>query len=381
MLFHSSIRKELAHSFAATLLVLLTIVVTMMLIRTLSLATAGSVDPKEVMLVLGYTVLGRFHIILTMALFIAVVSVMSRMYRDSEMVIWMGSGRGLFGMVSPVLRFAWPVLLSMSVLVVVAWPWANKQTADLRDRFQQRSDLQRVEPGQFQVNASGNRVFFIDKDTANGTTGRNVFVSAIETRGESTVSAQAATISTQAGQQVLVLKNGQRLETTPNLESVKVSEFEEYVATIDDKLLVLTEDGAMKTRSTLELIRNPSLPAQGELAWRAGLVACAFNLLWVGMAVAAGNPRAGRSGNVAFAIFAFLFYFNMLNIGETWVGRGKVSMLTWMLSLHGSVLALALLWMLKRHRNISLRAWFKQRLNNRGAPVPPTALNTGRAAT
>ena len=40
MLFHSSIRKELARSFGATLLVLFTIVVTMMLIRTLGLAGA-----------------------------------------------------------------------------------------------------------------------------------------------------------------------------------------------------------------------------------------------------------------------------------------------------------------------------------------------------
>lgn len=377
MLFHSSIRKELAHSFAATLLVLFTIVVTMMLIRTLSLATAGSVDPKEVMLVLGYTVLGRFHIILTMALFIAVVSVLSRMHRDSEMVIWMGSGRGLAGMVSPVLRFAWPVLLSMVALVVMAWPWANKQTADLRDRFQQRSDLQRVQPGQFQVNASGNRVFFIDKDTANGTTGRNVFVSSVEPRGESTVSAQAATISSAGPQQVLVLKKGQRLETTPDLQNVKVSEFDEYMAVISEKLLALPDDGAMKTRSTLELIRNPSLPAQGELAWRVGLVLCAFNLLLVGLAVAAGNPRAGKSGNIAFATFAFLFYFNMLNIGETWVGHGKVSALVWMLSLHGSVFAFAVLWLFKRHENISVRAWFKQRLN-RQVHTSPVTLRTDR---
>lgn len=375
MLFHSSIRKELAHSFAATLLVLLTIVVTMMLIRTLSMATAGSVDPKEVMLVLGYTVLGRFHIILTMALFVAVVSVLSRMHRDSEMVIWMGSGRGLLGMVSPVLRFAWPVLLSMVALVLIAWPWTNKQTAELRDRFQQRSDLQRVAPGQFQVNATGNRVFFIDKDTANGTTGRNVFVSSIEPRGESTVSAQAATISSVDQQQVLVLRKGQRLEATPDLQSVKISEFDEYMAVIDDKLLALPDDGAMKTRSTLELISDPSLPAQGELAWRAGLVLCAFNLLLVGLAVAAGNPRAGRSGNIAFATFTFLFYFNMLNIGETWVGRGKISTLAWMLSLHGSVFVFAMLWMLKRHENISLRAWVKQRLN-RQVPAQPTPLPT-----
>ena len=363
MLFHSSIRKELAHSFAATLLVLLTIVVTMMLIRTLSLAASGSVDPKEVMLVMGYTVLGRFHIILTMALFVAVVSVLSRMHRDSEMVIWMGSGRGLMRMVSPVLRFAWPVLLSMVVLVVFAWPWANKQTADLRDRFQQRSDLQRVEPGQFQASASGNRVFFIDKDTVDGTVGRNVFISSTEPKGESTISAQAATLTTAERQQLLVLQKGQRIEATPNLQSVKVSQFEEYLTAIDEKLLTLTDDGAMKTRSTLELIRNPSLPAHAELAWRAGLVICAFNLLLVGMAVAAGNPRAGKSGNIAFATFAFLFYFNMLNLGEAWVGRGKITPTAWMLSMHGTVCVLSLLWMLKRHENISLRSWFKRQLN------------------
>ena len=35
MLFHSSIRKELARSFGATLVVLITVVMTMTLIRTL----------------------------------------------------------------------------------------------------------------------------------------------------------------------------------------------------------------------------------------------------------------------------------------------------------------------------------------------------------
>ena len=58
MLFHSSLRKELARSFGASLVVLVTIVMTMTLIRTLSLATRGFVNPQEVMMVMGYTVLG-----------------------------------------------------------------------------------------------------------------------------------------------------------------------------------------------------------------------------------------------------------------------------------------------------------------------------------
>ena len=54
MLFDSSIRKELARSFGATLVVLVTVVMTMMLIRTLGQASKGSVSPSDVMLVMGY---------------------------------------------------------------------------------------------------------------------------------------------------------------------------------------------------------------------------------------------------------------------------------------------------------------------------------------
>ena len=109
MLFDSSIRKELARSFGATVVVLITVVMTMMLIRTLGQAYKGNVSPSDVLLVMGYTVLGQLPTILGLGLFVAVVGSLSRMYRDSEMVIWYSSGRGLIGFLSPVLRFAWPV--------------------------------------------------------------------------------------------------------------------------------------------------------------------------------------------------------------------------------------------------------------------------------
>ena len=93
MLFHSTVRKELSRSFGATFVVLLTIVMTMMLIRTLGQASQGSVNPSEVWLVMGFTMLGHLPTVLTMSLFIAVVGTLSRMYLESEMVIWQVSGR------------------------------------------------------------------------------------------------------------------------------------------------------------------------------------------------------------------------------------------------------------------------------------------------
>lgn len=106
MLFDSSIRKELGRSFGATLVVLITVVMTMMLIRTLGQATKGTVSPSDVMLVMGFTVLGQMSTILTLSLFVAVVGTLSRMYRDSEMAIWFASGQGLASHLRPILRFA-----------------------------------------------------------------------------------------------------------------------------------------------------------------------------------------------------------------------------------------------------------------------------------
>ena len=192
MLFDSSIRKELARSFGATLVVLVTVVMTMMLIRTLGQASRGSVNPSDVMLVMGFTVLGQLPIILSLSLFVAVVSTLSRMYRDSEMVIWFASGRGLASLLRPLLRFAWPVMAVIAVLSLAVWPWSNTQIQELKTRYERRSDIDRIAPGEFQESANGRRVFFIDKESPDPQSANNVFIVTSDAKGEAVTSARSA---------------------------------------------------------------------------------------------------------------------------------------------------------------------------------------------
>jgi lipopolysaccharide export system permease protein len=365
MLFHSSLRRELARSFGATLVILFTIVLTMLLIRTLGSASKGSVNPEEVMLVLGYTVLGRMPTVLTLALFISIVFTLSRMYRDSEMIIWFASGRSLGGFLRPILRFAWPVLMVITLMVLLVWPWANQQVNNLRDRFERRGDLERVAPGQFQESSSGRRVFFIDKDTADGTEGRNIFISSTETDGRETVtSARSGRIEWDGDRQLLMLNNGQRLESRPN-DGLRVSEFAEYGTQIGDALPAGSVGVELKARPSWELLMQPTQANLAELGWRIGLALTAFNFVLIALATTAGNPRAGRSGNLFFTLFAFVFYYNLLNIGQNWVARGVIELLPYMLGLHGGVLLLTLLWFYKRHTGVSLRTLLAQRLGRR----------------
>lgn len=232
MLFHSSLRKELSRSFGATLVVLATIVMTMMLIRTLGLASRGSVNPSEVFLVMAYTVLGYMPTILSLSLFISIVGTLSRMYRDSEMVIWFSSGRGLADFALPLFRFAWPVLLLIAVFALVGWPWANSQTQGMREQYQRRGDIERVSPGEFRESAGRNRVFFIDKDTPDGATATNVFISSIERNMQIITSARSGRMEDIGEARYLMLSNGQRVSRTLDGLELKISEFDTYGAKV-----------------------------------------------------------------------------------------------------------------------------------------------------
>ena len=361
MLFHSSLRKELARSFGATLVVLVTIVMTMTLIRTLSLANKGSVNPQEIMMVMGYTVLGYLPPILTLSLFISIVATLSRMYRDSEMVIWFGAGRGLSAFLGPLFSFAWPILLVVAALALVIWPWANQQTQDLKDRYGSRGDLERVTPGQFQESASGTRVFFLDKDTPDNKSGKNIFISTVEKGRETVTSARSGRVVIQGESQFLLLSNGQRLENSIKGQQLKVSEFEELGNRVGATAAGTLDDSPVKARSTFALIIEPTRINQGQLAWRLGLALAALNFVVIAITVSSVNPRAGRSMHLVIALFAFVIYFNLLNLGQNWIGSGQVGFGTYLVGLHGGVMALALFWLGKQHNSWSLRSMMRRR--------------------
>lgn len=354
MLFHSSLRKELARSFGATLVVLVTIVMTMTLIRTLSQANRGSVNPQEVMMVMGYTVLGYMPPILTLCLFIAIVGTLSRMYSDSEMVIWFSAGRGLSALLRPLLLFAWPILAVIAGLALLVWPWANQQTQELKERYGSRGDLERVMPGQFQESASGTRVFFLDKDTPDNKSGKNIFISTVEKGRQTVTTARTGRVVTEGETQFLLLSDGQRLERELDASKLKISEFQELGNKVGGAQLGPQDRAPAKTISTWALLADPTAPHLGELAWRLGLTLAAFNFVVIAITVSSVNPRAGRSGNLVFALFAFIVYYNLLNLGQSWISSGRAGFLPFMLLLHGGAFAGALLWLGKQHNNWSL---------------------------
>jgi lipopolysaccharide export system permease protein len=346
MLFDSTLRRDLARSFGATLVVVLTIVLTMTLIRTLGQAAGGKVSPQDVVLLLGFTALGYLPTILSLSLFIAVVASLTRMYRDSEMTIWFASGIGLSRFVRPVLRTSWPVLLVVLLLALFVWPWVNQRGVELKDRYERRSDLSRVAPGQFQSSADGRRVFFIDRDTDDSRIGRNVFVLTLQGDTEAVTTARAGRIELEGSDRYILLERGQRNEQDLKTGEKTLARFESYRAQTDDKLSGAVAPSPPTARSTLDLLRQPTRAFQGEFAWRIGLVLGAANLLLLAIGLAATNPRRPGSWNLLLGLLSFVVYFNLINLSQAWIATGKAGMGSMLVAIHGTafLLGLLLLW-------------------------------------
>lgn len=361
MLFHSSLRKELSRSFGATLVVLVTVVMTMTLIRTLGQASRGSFNPSDVTLVMGYTVLAYMPTLLTMSLFIAIISTLSRMYRESEMVIWFCSGKGLSALLAPLMRFAWPIFAVVAALALLVLPWSNQRIENLKTQYEQRGDLDRVEPGQFQESSNGSRVFFVEKANEGQVTGSNVFIASTEHGKETVTSARSGRIELLPQGQYLMLNNGQRLESEVGTTNLKVSDFELYGAQISSNVPGYESNTAVDTLSTVALLQDLTPLHLGELSWRLGLMFAAINLVIIGVAISSVNPRANKSANVVLALFTFVVYFNLLKLGQSWIASGMLSFTAYLLLLHGSVFVLAVLWLAKGHNSWQWKTLFPRR--------------------
>jgi len=154
--------------------------------------------------------------------------------------------------------------------------------------------------------------------------------------------------------QMLVLQNGQRMETTIGKPDLRVTDFEEYGINTGQHKDVASETIEIRAMSTLELLQSRNNSHRAELSWRLGLVFSAINFVVLALALAAVNPRAGRSSNVILVLLIFILYSNLIGLGQVWVASGRVGLGSLLLLMHGSVLIASLLWLAKRNENWSL---------------------------
>ena len=358
MIFHRSIVSELTSTASAVFTVLFSIIFSVGLVRIIGQAAGGRVDSQAVFELVALTALVWLPIILTLTLFVSVLMTLTRSYRDSEMVVWLTTGRSLIDWINPVLRFAWPIIVSIALLALFVTPWSNSQIEESRERFETRDDVSRVSPGRFIESGGSDRVFFVESvDILDGQV-RNVFVSMRSGGREGVIVAARGVIEVaKNGDRFLVLEQGRRYEGTPGKLEYRTMEFDRYAIRLESRADQPIAERRAKTLTLLQLVSDVSPLNLGEIMWRVGLPIVALLVTLLAIPLAYVNPRVGRSVNLIIAVLLFASYLNVLNTVQAYVQQGRLAFMIGAWVVHAVVLALVLVLFARR---VYMQHWLPQ---------------------
>ncbi len=325
-IFRNSLVRECAATAVPTFLVLLGITVATQLVRFLGLAAGGSITLTGVFALLAFTSFNYLPVLLSLTLFIAVLMSLTRSYRDSEMIVWFGSGLSLTAWIRPVLSFAVPMVILIALLSLWLSPWAITKSDEFRNYMDNRHDVSQMAPGMFRESKQSERVFFVENVNEGENMVANVFVSSTQHQKTGVIVAKRGFLQTaDNGDRFLVLLNGRRYEGLPGTTEYTISEFERYAIRIETSEIKAATPST-KSLPTLDLLRDPNPIYRGELAWRIGLPLSALVLALLAIPLSFVNPRAGRSLNLVLAIVVYMIYNNFLSIAQAWIAQQRISL-------------------------------------------------------
>lgn len=360
MIFKRSLMHELAINMLVALTVLLGISMTTFVIKYLGQAASGVFASEAIAAFLGFKVINYLPVLLSLSLFIAIVTTLTRSYRDSEMVIWFSSGLSLAAWVRPVLQFALPILLGILLLSVALSPWALQQSAKYRNQMDNRDDLSTLSPGVFKESRHADRVFFVESFTKTGSQVNNVFVQSVQQQKLGvTVAQRGHQETTPEGDRYLVLENGSRYEGFEGSPDYKILQFTRYKILLKPNPVKEVEQTS-QSLPVHALVKEKSPANRAELHWRLSVPVSAVILMLIAIPLSFAAPRGGSSFNIMVALLLFMIYTNFLSIAQAWIAQQKpyAAMLLW--GTHLMMLGLALYLYYRRIRLVA-RAYKKQR--------------------
>ncbi len=355
MIFQRALLREFASLAGAVFMTLFAIALTTRLIRLLGQAAGGKIPTDAVVAFLGFFALGTLPVLLSLTMFISVLMTLTRGWRDSEMVIWFGSGLSLTAWLKPVMIFALPQIAVIAALSMFISPWAAQMGAQYATRLETRDDVSRVSPGVFGETSNRERVFFVESVSGDASSVQNVFVSSTQqSRSGVSMSRSGRTETAENGDRFIVLEQGRRYEGAPGSEQYRITEFDRYAARIE------TREGrepavTQKNTPTWALIMNPTSQNLGELVWRFGIPVSSLILVLMAIPMSFVNPRAGRSVNLMIALLTYVVYSNLLSVSVARVAQARLDFSIGAWAVHAAMVLLLVFLFAQRMQLIKLR--------------------------
>jgi lipopolysaccharide export system permease protein len=304
--------REVLKTLLIILLVLALVLLSNTLVRILGEAASGLLSNEVLFLVVGLELVKAIGMIIPPAFFFAVLWVLGRMYRDSEMVGLQAAGFGYARLYRSIMIAAAPLFVLVLWLVMSVQPWSKAKVEELRNQQAVQAGIGWVRPGRFNEFQRGGLVVYTERRGPDGASVEGVFVQDRQGGQLGLVMAEKALqqVDPETGERFIVLRDGRRYEGQPGQLDYAIGRFDEYALRIP----IPADEGIVSKRGAkpwADLLGTDSPKDWAEFHSRLSepLALIAFAVLAVPLA--RSPPRAGVYGRMTVAV---LLYFTFINL-------------------------------------------------------------------
>ncbi len=313
--------QDLLKTLLSVLTVIVVIIVSRKFIRILDDAIAGQVSNETLLTILGLKTIIASVDFLPVALFMAVLMVLGRMYRDQEMSAVSSAGGGTGTIYRAVFLLVFPLSVLAFGLSLYVSPWAEVRIDKLMQQDEESSDLRGIAAGKFSEYSQGDLVFYVEKISEDKKM-HKVFVQNRQHGNVGIINAEAARMKDLPDGRYIIFENGERVQGQPGTLNYVIEQFVEYAVRIDTKLPVAKFNRQALTVDKLWVSDETILMA--ELQRRFSIPLGMLLLSFIAVPLAQIAPRGGVYGNMLVGFLIYFSYGNLLRVSQSWVINGAI---------------------------------------------------------
>lgn len=312
---------DLLKTLSAVLSVLVIIIVSRKFIKILALAIEGTISGSTAIDIFGLKTIVVIVNFLPAAVFMAVLMVLGRMYRDQEMSAIASAGGGAGTLYRAVFLLMIPLSAVTAGLSLYAAPWAEEQMLLLTTKDMETADLRGISAGRFTEYSHGDLVFYTEEIDSHLRM-HNIFIQDRQHGRLNIVSAKLGRLKELPTGKYVVMEKGQRNQGTPGSGDFILEAFDEYAVRIDKKTNPVSyEQDAIHTEV---LLKSEKTIDQVELQKRLSSPLSVLLLSFLAVPLAKLSPRGGVYGNLMFAFLVYFIYGNINQLNYSWVSNNVI---------------------------------------------------------
>jgi len=310
------IAQDLLKTLSSVLTVIVVIIVSRKFIRVLEQAIDGQVSNETLLSILGLKTIIACVAFLPAAIFMAVLMVLGRMYRDQEMAAVASAGGGAGVMYRAVFVLVLPLATLATGLSTYVAPWAEAQIGQLMQQDEESADLRGIAAGKFSEYSHGDLVVYVEKITADKKM-HEIFVQNRQHGTIGIINAKAARMEELPTGRYIILEQGERVQGQPGALNYVLEQFDEYAVRVDSK--VAAASFIQESIATEILLKSTESRDIAELQRRLFIPAGIILLSFIAVPLAQMSPRSGVYGNMLVGFLIYFSYGNLVHVSQSWV--------------------------------------------------------------